>query len=559
VTLLATQLAAREDLAVVWATWWLGDAAGAVTMTPLVLLWTEKPRFAALAARPIEAVLVAVTLIGVTLGVFGHYTLAGREHWELAWLCLPVLLWTALRFGPKECVAGATLVSVLAIRNTLDGLGPFANHPPNHALLMLQCFISVLMLATLATAAESRERRAREVELQLLNRELEERVGARTADLARAQEHLEEAQHIARIGSWEWDILKDRVSWSDELYRIYGLESSSFTASYDGFLARVHPDDVESVRQHVTNAVSSGQRMTFEHRIVRPDGSLRVLAAQADVVLGADGRPVRLTGTAQDITDRRRAEEQRAALVREHAARVEAEDASRAKDHFMATLSHELRTPLNAVLGWSHMLLQRTLDEAARERALELIYRNAMIQSQLVSDMLDMSRMTAGEIVLDVNLVDLPSLVQSAAETMQPAAVEKGIEIETSLNEAAWVKGDAKRLAQVLNNLLNNAIKFTPRGGRVSVELTRADNETVLVVRDTAPGIPPDFLPHVFDRFAQADDSVTRAHGGLGLGLAIVRHIIERHDGSVTVANGPPGTGAIFTARLPALAVKEVI
>ena len=163
-----------------------------------------------------------------------------------------------------------------------------------------------------------------------------------------------------------------------------------------------------------------------------------------------------------------------------------------------------------------------------------------MIQSQLVSDMLDISRMTAGEIVLDVNLVDLPSLVQSAAETMRPAAVEKGIEIETSLNEAAWVKGDAKRLAQVLNNLLNNAIKFTPRGGRVSVELTRADNETVLVVRDTGPGIPPDFLPHVFDRFAQADDSVTRAHGGLGLGLAIVRHIIERHDGSVTVANGPP-------------------
>ena len=162
-------------------------------------------------------------------------------------------------------------------------------------------------------------------------------------------------------------------------------------------------------------------------------------------------------------------------------------------------------------------------------------------------------------VLLDVNLVDLPSLIESAVETMRPAAVEKGIEIETSLDETAWVKGDAKRLAQVLNNLLNNATKFTPRGGRVSVELTRADGETLLVVRDSGPGIPPDFLPHVFDRFAQADDSVTRAHGGLGLGLAIVRHIIERHDGSVSVANGPPGTGAVFTARLPALAVKEVI
>ncbi len=266
-TLQATNLAARDDLAVVWSTWWLGDAAGAVTVTPLVLLWTHRPWLAALAARPLEALLVAVTLIGVTLGVFGDYTVAGREHWELAWLCLPVLLWTALRFGPKECVAGATVVSLLAIRNTLEGSGPFSAHPPNHALLMLQCFISVLMLATLATAAEARERRAREQELQLLNRELEERVAARTADLARAQDHLQEAQHIARIGSWEWDILLDRVSWSDELYRIYGLEPSTFTASYDGFLERVHPDDVTVVQQQVTNAVSSGE----EYDVRAPD------------------------------------------------------------------------------------------------------------------------------------------------------------------------------------------------------------------------------------------------------------------------------------------------
>ncbi len=224
----------------------------------------------------------------------------------------------------------------------------------------------------------------------------------------------------------------------------------------------------------------------------------------------------------------------------------------------MATLSHELRTPLNAVLGWSHMLLQRSLDEGARDRALELIYRNAMIQTQLVSDMLDISRMTGSQIVLDIGIVDLPSLVESAVETMRPSAVDKGLELVTSLDRAAWVKGDAKRLAQVLNNLLNNAIKFTPSGGQIFVELKGEDGQTVLVVRDTGPGIPPDFLPHVFERFAQADDSVTRAHGGLGLGLAIVQHIIERHGGTVAVANGPPGTGAIFTARLPALAGKEV-
>jgi PAS domain S-box-containing protein len=555
--LLATDLATSEDVPVVWATWWLGDAAGAVTVAPLVLLWTEQPWLAALRARPVEALFATLTLIGLVVGVFGAYTPAGIDHWSLAWLCLPVLLWMALRFGPKECVAGAMVVSVLAIQSTLDGHGPFAAHPPNHALLLLQCFIAVSTLAALATAAEARERRAREQELELLNRQLEERVRMRTADLARAQEHLEEAQHIAHTGSWEWDILTDRVWWSDELYRIYGLDSSTFAASYDAFLARVHPEDVEPVRRHVTKAVSSGERMTFEHRIVRPDGSVRVLAAQADVVRGTNGRPLRLTGTAQDVTEQRRAEEERAALAREHAARVEAEEANRAKDQFMATLSHELRTPLNAVLGWSHMLLQHTLDEGARQRAIESIYRNAMIQSQLVSDMLDISRMTGQQIVLDVGLVDLPSLVESTVEALRPAAVEKGIEILTSLDQAAWVSADAKRLSQVLNNLLNNAIKFTPGGGQVFVELTRNDGETVLVVRDTGPGIPPDFLPHVFDRFAQADDSVTRTHGGLGLGLAIVRHIIERHGGSVQVANGASGTGAIFTARLPALAAKQ--
>ena len=557
-TLVVTNLASRQDLPVVWATWWLGDAAGAVTVTPLLLLWSQRPRFTALAARPTEAIIVAGILIATTLGVFGPHTVAGRDHWSLAWACLPVLLWTALRFGPRESVAAAMIVSVLSIRSTLDGYGPFASHPPNQALLLLQCFIAVVTLAALATAAEARDRRAREQELRLLNRELEERVTARTADLARAQYHLEEAQHIARIGSWEWDILQDRVTWSHELYRIYGLEPATFTASYDGFLARVHHDDLESVRQHVTEVVN-GQRTTFEHRIIRPDGSIRVVAARADLERGGDGRPVRLTGTAQDITDQRRAEEERTALAREHAARVEAEEANRAKDQFMATLSHELRTPLNAVLGWAQMLLQRNLDESARERALESIYRNAMIQSQLVSDMLDISRMSGRQLVLDIGIVDLPSLIESTVEAMRPTALQKRVELITALDELAWVQGDGKRLAQVLNNLLNNALKFTPAGGRISVELRRDGEEVVLVVSDTGPGIPPEFMPRVFDRFTQADESVTRTHGGLGLGLAIVQHIVEGHQGRVAVDNGPPGSGAVFTARLPALATKQVM
>jgi PAS domain S-box-containing protein len=238
-------------------------------------------------------------------------------------------------------------------------------------------------------------------------------------------------------------------------------------------------------------------------------------------------------------------------LVSEQAARRDAEAANRAKDEFLATLSHELRTPLNAIVGWAHLLKTGQLDEGQRARAVDVIDRNAKAQSQIVADVLDVSRIVMGKLRLDVRPVLLSEVVEEALDTLRPAAAAKDIRLEATLGGTARVSGDPDRLQQVVWNLLSNAIKFTPGGGRVHVRLRRADGHVDVVVEDTGTGIRPDFLPHVFERFRQSDSSSTRAHGGLGLGLALVRHLVELHGGTVSAESRGEGQGATFTVRLP--------
>ena len=254
-----------------------------------------------------------------------------------------------------------------------------------------------------------------------------------------------------------------------------------------------------------------------------------------------------------DRTEERRGEAERAALLaREQEARAEAERASRAKDEFIATVSHELRTPLNAVLGWSRLLRTGRLDASATERAMEAIERSATTQAQIVDDLLDVARIVRGRLKLDVREADLGAAVEAAAETVRPAANAKGIELSIDLEPGAGsVRGDPARLQQVVWNLLANAIKFTPAGGRVDVRLRRLPDLVRLEVRDDGAGIDPDFLPHVFERFRQGDSSPTRAHGGLGIGLAIVRHLVEAHGGSVSAASAGRNQGATLTVDLP--------
>ena len=242
-------------------------------------------------------------------------------------------------------------------------------------------------------------------------------------------------------------------------------------------------------------------------------------------------------------------------------ARSEAEEASRVKDEFLATLSHELRTPLNAILGWAHMLRDTNLPDERRHSAVETIVRNAQSQEQLIADILDVQRIMAGKLRLNLRSADLGDIVRAAAETVQPSADAKQIRLQLLLDlDVTPILGDADRLQQVIWNLLSNAIKFTPNGGRVQVRLLRADAHCELVVEDNGPGIAPEFLPYVFDRFRQADSSTTRSHRGLGLGLSIVRSLIEMHGGTITAGNVTEGdrTGAAFSIRLPRQVSKNL-
>jgi signal transduction histidine kinase/ActR/RegA family two-component response regulator len=235
----------------------------------------------------------------------------------------------------------------------------------------------------------------------------------------------------------------------------------------------------------------------------------------------------------------------------------EAEQANRIKDEFLATLSHELRTPMNAIVGWTSLLAGGSLDEPTEARAVASIDRNAKAQVRLIEDILDVSRIVSGKLRLKVLPVDLPAVVEAAVDALRHAADAKGVQLQVVADaDAGPIYGDADRLQQVVWNVVSNAIKFTPRGGSVFVQLSKPDSHVELLVRDTGAGIKPEFLPHVFERFRQADSSSTRAHGGLGLGLAIVRHLVELHGGTVHAASEGEGKGATFSVRLPLGAVR---
>jgi signal transduction histidine kinase/ActR/RegA family two-component response regulator len=267
-------------------------------------------------------------------------------------------------------------------------------------------------------------------------------------------------------------------------------------------------------------------------------------------------RPIRTSAVISTVQSalrgRQRQYELRDVLTALHKARADAERANRLKDEFLATVSHELRTPLNAILGWVSMLRQARFAPERAASVLEIVERNAKAQAQLITDVLDISRMTSGRVRLEMGAVSLARVVADAVDTIRPASAAKGVEIHAPLDEGPIVYGDAERLQQIFWNVLSNACKFTPAGGRIDVEITSGDEAACVRVTDTGPGIPPEFLPYVFDRFRQADQTFTRSHGGLGLGLAIVKTLVEMHGGEVSARSGAE-RGAVFEITLPAV------
>jgi len=322
-----------------------------------------------------------------------------------------------------------------------------------------------------------------------------------------------------------------------------------------GWTVGVHPDDVAGCLETYSAAFDRRGPFTAEYRLRRYDGTYRWLLDTGTPIHDEHGRFVGYIGSSVDISERKASEGQREALLSaERQARADAERANQLKDEFLSILSHELRTPLNAVLGWVHLLRTSIDPDGQLGRGLNVIERNARLQSRMVDDLLDMGGVIAGKMRLEKRRVALGRVVEGVVESLQPAFIEKGVMLRRQpLGDAGDIEGDPNRLHQVIWNLLSNSLKFTPAGGEVTVEVCRCGPEVQIIVRDNGQGIAPEFLPYVFDRFRQGDPSTRRTQGGLGIGLALVKSLAELHSGSVSVSSAGTGQGSTFTVTLPLL------
>jgi PAS domain S-box-containing protein len=340
------------------------------------------------------------------------------------------------------------------------------------------------------------------------------------------------------------------ISWNAGAQRLFGYSADEITGrSFAGFYT---PSDREAGQPaNDLAAARDDGRIETEGLRVRQGGSAFDAHVLLTPVRGQDGAERGYALVVRDVTERRRLEDSLRRRAEDLAA------ANRAKEEFLATLSHELRTPLNAMLGWTRLLRMGKLDRAAQSRALETIERNAHVQEQLIADILDVSRIVTGKLRVDLRPIDLTPIVDAAVDSVQPAADAKGISLSLEVQPVGSIMGDPDRLQQVLWNLLSNAIKFTPSGGRVTLSVERSGSHVLVAVADSGEGMPPDLVPFVFDRFTQGDGSVTRHHGGLGLGLSIVRHIVELHGGHVHASSEGQDRGSRFSVYLPLRAVRE--
>lgn len=355
----------------------------------------------------------------------------------------------------------------------------------------------------------------------------------------------------------EWDSDFRLSRWSPSAERIFGWKANEVLGKRITDWQFVFVDDIEEVKKiRMRQLKGSEQHGVSKNRNYTRDGSVLHCEWYNSVLYDKTGKLESIFSLVLDTTARKQAEEEKASLLlREQETRREAEEANRCKDEFLATLSHELRTPLASILGWARLLGGNMVEADKYPQVFETIARNAKIQAQLIDDLLDVSRIITGKLRLDVRPVELAPIIESTVETVRPAAEAKEIKLRLRLDPyVREISGDPERLQQLMWNLLSNAIKFTPRKGRVEVCLDGARAQAEITVSDSGQGIQADFIPHVFERFRQADGSTARRYGGLGLGLAIVRHLTELHGGTVQVESPGAGKGSTFKVIMPTLA-----
>ncbi len=524
----------HREVASSWVLWWSGDAVGILTITPLLLLlWSTRRQRRVGNGRIAEAAFLAVTLallVGAGLAI----------HVPGPLLAFPALVWAAIRFHQPGADSVSLFISAVVVWATAHGYGPFVQASLADSLLLTQSFVAVVMATSLLVAALTVERERATQALRQATAEVEQR----NRELERERAQLGEAQRIARLGSWEWDIATDSVSWSDELYQIYGLEPQSGAIDFRRFLTRVHPDDRARVRTAVGQAVAGGAPFALEHRISRIDGQVRIVQARGMAVMGERDEAVRLVGTSQDVTDRKQAEE---ALEE---AKLAAEQANQAKSEFLSRMSHELRTPLNAILGFSQLLELDELNEEQRE-SLRHILSAARHLLALVNEVLDIAAIEADRLSLSLEPVAVADVAAEAVSLIRPLADQHGIVVtDPTSTWAEHVLGDRRRLKQILLNLLSNAVKYNHRDGRVQLACKRVPGGRLRIeVADTGLGIAPGARERLFVPFERLGSEQTGLEGA-GLGLPLSKRLAEVMGGTLQLAS-TGGHGSVFWLELP--------
>jgi PAS domain S-box-containing protein len=445
-----------------------------------------------------------VALIGLI--AFVSWFVFVHGNWRYPHLLFPLLIWAALRFSQRGAVTGGFIFAAFAIKGAVDGTTPLGGGSATEVVQIAEGLLAAVLLSLLILGAALSERRFAEGELQ------------------HERANLAEAQELAHIGSWEWSIGDNRVDWSDELYRIYGLKPGG-AVTYGSYLEQVHPDDRELVRIAVAKALEDAGPFSFEHRIVRPDGSVRWIHGRGRVIVGAAGKPERMVGTSQDITDAKSLEELR--------------------ENILATVSHELRTPLTSILGFALTLKERgsTLAQATRTELIGHVVEQAQKLDRLLSDLLDLDRLRRGPTGSRFRATDVGALVRQVVADYP----KDGRPIEVSASRVV-AEVDAPKLERIVENLIANAVKHTPPGTDVTVRVEPAAETLLIAVDDSGDGVPANEREAVFELFNRGDayESVP----GAGIGLALVAQFAASHGGRAWVEDNASG-GASFRVELP--------
>ena len=508
VSLALAGYASWTDFGAIWATWALGDLTGALIVTPPLLLWADR-RASPLLGHPLEAMGMFLSILVVGEMAFGGLLPRGLERYPLAFLCIAPLVWAACRFGRRAAATAVILLSGLALYGTRQGLGSFALVPPAHALLILQAFMATMALVTLVIAAL---------------------VWVRDRESSLLQAVIDRIPVMISVYEPSTNVLR----LNPEFERLTGWTTADVRQV--GLMAPRHPDP--AYRAGIRAFMDALSNDWHDVDMTTKDG--RVVATSWTNVRLADDTRV---GIGLDVREQKRVEAER------ERARAEAEAASRAKDEFFAMLGHELRNPLNAITVWLHVVeITGSLDQKARQ----IIARQVRHLARLVDDLLDVNRLDTGKIDLRRSPVNLSAAAHRVVMTIAEGAPDRHIACHAS--DDLWIQADETRLEQILMNLLNNAVKFTPAEGRVTVTVTSDAADALFRVEDTGAGIPAELLPRIFDLFVQGQTGLHRRGAGLGIGLTLVKRLVDLHGGRIDVTSAGPGQGSVFTVRFPRIA-----